>query len=259
MRRICIIAAAVATLAAGAVAYAGTTQNTYTAGFAFHENGTGSATKPVAVGFTQTYGAANAAAGMRAAPLTDIKLTIEGLKVDPGPFPTCSIAKILAAKSDAGCPKASIVATGSIVAALGDNTLQGPGTPCTPLLHVWNGGHGNLIFFFVVEGTHQCGGLQTGAAAPWIATVRNADGGMVENTPLPPDVSTDAGNIGAYGSLTSETLQWLKLTRKVHGKAIPFMESTGCRGGSRPYSVSFTATDAAGETLTGSASGKSKC
>jgi hypothetical protein len=196
---------------------------------------------------------------MRAAPLIGLDFTIGGLKINPGPFPTCSEAKILAAKSDTGCPKGAEVATGTVSAALGDNTLAGPGTPCTPLLDVWNAGHDNLVFFFVVEGTHQCGGLQTGAAAPWLGSARTKGGALLIHTPLPPDVSTNAGNIGAYGSLQGETLNWFKLTKKVGHKVIPFIASTGCSHGARPFTVGYTATDAAGEMLTSSVTGSGKC
>ena len=259
MRRIILATTLLAALAGAAVAFGGTTANTYTAGFAFNEHGSGTAKKPEAVGFTQTLGAANATAGMRAAPLINLNFTLAGLKINQGPFPTCSAASILAAKSDTGCPKGAQVASGTVTAALGDNTLSGPGTPCTPLLDVWNEGHGKLVFFFVIEGTYQCGGLQTGAAAPWIATIKNAGAGIDVSIPLPADVSTNAGNIGAYGSLQAETLRWFKLTKRVGHKLIPFLESTGCRSGGRPYTVNFTATDAAAENLTGSVTGSSKC
>lgn len=259
MRRIILATAVLAALAGAAVACAGTTQNTYTAGFTFHQSGAGTPKKPVPVGITETLGAANATPGMRAAPLIDLKFTLGGLKINQGPFPTCSEAKILAAKSDTGCPKGAEVATGTVRAALGDDTLAGPGTPCTPLLDVWNAGHGHLLFFFVLEGTHQCGGLQTGAAAPWLGSARTKGGTLVIDTPLPPDVSTDAGNIGAYGSLQAETLHWFKLTKKVGHKVIPFIASTGCSHGARRFTVSYTATDAAAETLTSSVTGSGKC
>jgi hypothetical protein len=259
VRRILIAAIALAALVAAGAAYAATTANTYTARFSFNEKGAGTAKNPVAVGFSQTLTAANAVTGSRAAPLINIQVTLPGLKANPKYFATCSAAKILAAKNDTVCPKAAEVATGTVTAELGDNTLAGAGTPCTPILDVWNGGGGKLNFFFVVQGTHQCGGLQTGSTAPYTGTLVQHGNNLIQNTPLPPDVSTNAGNIGAYGSLTLESLKWFKLTKKVHGKTIPFLESTGCAGGSRAVKVAFTATDAAGETLTGSAATSGKC
>ena len=259
MRRILIAATALAALVAAGVAYAQTTSNTYTAHFSFNEKGAGTAKKPVPAGFSETLTAANVVQGDRAAPLIDIQVTLSNMKANYQYFPTCSAAKILAAKNDSVCPKGAEVATGGVTAELGDDTLAGAGTPCTPILDVWNGGGGKLNFFFVIAGTHQCGGLQTGATAPYTGTLVQHGSTLVQNTPLPADVSTDAGNIGAYGSLTLENLKWAKLTKKVEGKTIPFLESTGCHGGSRPVKVAFTATDAAGETLTGSATTAGKC
>ena len=259
MRRIIIALTVIAALAGAAVAYAATVSNTYTASFSFNQSGGGTAKKPVAAGFTQVYHVANAVSGMRAAPLTDIKITMPDMKINPKPFPTCSAAKIIAAKSDTGCPKGALVATGTVTAELGDNTLTGAGTPCQPVLDVWNAGGGKVNFFFVISGTHQCGGLQTGSTAPYTGTFKQAGSGLTQDVPLPPDVSTDAGNIGAYGSLTDENLKWAKLTTKVNGKVVPFLESTGCSGGSKHITIAWTATDAAGDSLKASSATTAKC
>jgi hypothetical protein len=259
VRRIIIAVTMIAALTGATVAYAATVANTYKVSFSFNQSGAGTAKKPVAAGFTQTYNVANATPDMRAAPLTDIKTTLPNMKINPKPFPTCSAAKIIAAHADTVCPKGALVATGTVTAELGDNTLTGAGTPCMPILDVWNAGGGKVNFFFVISGTHQCGGLQTGATAPYTGTFKQSGNGLVQDVPLPADVSTDAGNIGAYGSLTYEYLKWSKLTTKVNGQTVPFLESTGCSHGSKPVSVAFTATDAANESLTGSATTTGKC
>lgn len=263
MRRIIIMATALGALALAAAAYATATSNTYTAAFSFNQKGAGTAKSPVPMGFTETLTAANTTTGLRAAPLTDIKITLPDAKFNPNlPIPTCSQATIIAAKSDAGCPKGALVAQGSVVAELGDNTLSaGQSTPCQPILDVWNAGHGKLNFFFVISGAaHQCGGLQTGATAPWTGTVSQHGSTLIQDTPEPPDVSTSAGNLpGTYGSLTNEVLKWFKITAKVKGKTEALIESTGCPGGSKNVSVAFTATDAQGETLPGSATATGKC
>ncbi len=260
MRRLIIAASTLAVLALAAAAYAAATANTYSATFTFNQKGAGTAKKPVPMGFTQVYNVANATAGLRAAPLTDISTTIPNITVNPKPFPTCSAAKIIAAHNDTVCPKGALVATGYVVAELGDNTLTGPGTQCSPLLDVWNAGGGQLNFYFVIEGAHQCGGLQTGATNPYPGTFKKSGSSIIEDVPEPPDVSTSAGNIpGTYGSLTYEVLKWSKLTTKVKGKVVPFLASTGCSGGSKQVAVTFTATDAQGETLTGNATAAGKC
>ena len=76
-------------------------------------------------------------------------------------FPTCSLAKIEAAKTDTGCPKGSLVATGSITALIGpttDPSASNPNVaPCKPLLHAYNGGPGKVVFFFVDQAPdHTC-------------------------------------------------------------------------------------------------------
>ena len=60
------------------------------------------------------------------------------------------------------------------------------------------------------------------------------------NTPIPQSVSFPLS--GVEGSLTSETLHWMKLTKKLkNGKTVAYGASVGCKNGSRPYSVTFTA------------------
>ena len=115
MRRIIIIATALGALALAAVAYAQATSNTYTAAFSFNQKGAGTAKSPVPMGFTETLTAANTTSGLRAAPLTDIKITLPDAKYNFNlPVPTCSAAKIIAAKSDSGCPKGALVAQGAV-------------------------------------------------------------------------------------------------------------------------------------------------
>ncbi len=246
MRRIIIATAALAVLVAAGVATATTTLNfnSYGGSLTVAPSAAGSAAKPSPAGFTEALAAASAQPGLNAAPLVDIKLTLYGLKLDSKDFPTCSVASIVAAQTDTGCPKGSLVASGSIVAAVGPTSLTGPTIPCDPLLHVYNAGGGELTFFFVISGAHQCAGQVTGAAAPYPGTLVPGRGGtLIQNTPLPPDTSTDAANINLYASLTAEHLVWSKATKKVHGKTVSFLSSVGCKAGKRPWSISYTATN----------------
>ncbi len=89
--------------------------------------------------FTEKY-VASGTGGNRTAPLTDIKTMVYGIVTNGKGFPTCSLAKIQAAKSDTVCPKGALVATGSITALLGPDDrperLGSPASlPCNPLLH----------------------------------------------------------------------------------------------------------------------------
>jgi hypothetical protein len=240
-------------------AYAATTGlNTYTAKIGFSPNKAGSAKAPSALGFTENYAAAGNN-GNRTAPLTDVKTTIYGLTVNQKSFPTCSEASIANAHSDTGCPKGSLVATGSVTAILGpvsSPSAATPGTiPCNPLLHVYNGGKGTLVFFFVDQApAHTCGPLQTGAVPPYVGSVKTVGKNLVEDTPVPAYVSFPI--TGVEASLTSLNLHFLKASSK--GKAA--IASTACKAGKRPYSVAFTAESAPGSAPeTQAIAGASKC
>ena len=262
MRRIIIIiAAGVAVLATASAAYAAL--NTYTANLAFSPSKAGSAKSPSPLGFVQSLGAASTTPGNRAAPLTDIKTTIYGVVANPKNFPTCSVGKIVSnhLRWDKACPPNSRVASGPVQARLGPaNTLVGLGTPCNLVLNAYNGGNGKVVFFFqtapVAPAKYTCGGLPTGASAPWTGSATRSGKNLVLDIPLPPDVSTKAGNIrGLYGSLVRLNLAWRKLTTRVGVKSVGFVQSVGCKGGKRPWSVKFTAVKAGSKTVSGS----SKC
>lgn len=244
MRRIMIIgAAAVAVLAVAGVAYAAAF-NSYSAKLTFSPSKAGSKSKASPLAFTENLGA-KGVSGNRAAPLVDIKTTIYGIRSNAKDFPTCSASKITAnpAKWDKACPKGSLVATAPVNSQLGPTDLSKPGSPCKPFLHVYNGGKGKLVFFFVIiPPKYTCATLQTGAAAPYVGTVKQVGNNLVTDVPLPPDVSTKAGGLtGVYGSLINEALTFKKLTKKVKGKTVGYQESFACKSGKRPYVVQYTA------------------
>jgi hypothetical protein len=260
LRRIVVIATALAVLGAAVSAYAATSGlNAYTAKLKFSPN------KAVgSLGFNQTY-TAGGTSGNRTAPLTDIKTKIYGLKTDGKDFPTCSLAKIANAKSDTSCPSGALIASGAITAILGpvaDQSASAPGTlPCDPLLHVWNAGQGKVVFFFVTTPSHSCAGgaIQTGTVAPFPGTVKTVGKTLVMDTPIPSYVSFPLS--GVEGSLTSETLAWKHLTKKLkNGKTAATITSFGCKKGKRPFSVAFTAESGpGGSSSTQTVSGTAKC
>ncbi len=240
MRRIALIAVAVGMLVAAGAAYAASQINTYTATLAFTK-GKGTPSKPVPVGYTQHY-IAKGTSGNRTAVLTDIKTTIYGLKADGKDFPTCSLNKIAAAKSDTGCPKGAKVASGFITSTVGSSkNFTQPGAACDPLLDVWNSGQGKLTFFFVVTPSHPClsGALKTGDVGPYPGTYKTQGKNLVVDVPVPRYISFPVG--GLAGSLETEHLVWAKLTKKVKGKTVAAVASVGCQGKKRPYSIAFTA------------------
>jgi hypothetical protein len=262
LRRIMILGTALTAVlvaASVAVAVAATGTNSYTAGFSYKPNKAGSKHKPASLGFTETLTATNNNSSDRAAPLTDIKTSIYGLKSNAKHFPTCNGNQMTAQKSDSFCNPKALVATGPVNAILGNSTLQGAGTPCNPFLHVWNGGHGTLWFFFTTGGQYQCAGLKTGATAAYAGHISQHGKYMVTDVPLPPDVSTSVANIpNFYGSLIKEVLTFKNLKTKFHHKTIGINESTGCLKGKRPTIVQFTATTPSG-SQTETVNGSTKC
>jgi hypothetical protein len=217
--------------------YAGTTQT--------FSKGVGSKKKPVAIGFKQTLVANNVDSTKAAAVLIDIKTRIYGLVSNAKSFPTCSATRMEALKSDSFCPTLSKFAAGHVNSLLGDPTLlKATRIKCTPDLDVFNAGGGKLWFFFTTHSALQCAGLTTGATPPYPGTITQQGKYQVTDVPLPPDVSTKVANQpNFYGSLIKETLNWSKLTTRVHGKLVGNNVSIGCIKGKRPWSIAFTSTD----------------
>jgi hypothetical protein len=242
LRRIILAATTIVVLVAAAGAYAATALNTYTGSLTFHSSKPGTPAKPSPASFEELFHVANVNAALNAAPVTDIKLKMYGLRIDFKDFPTCSLAKVTATNG-AGCPAKSLVVSGPINALLGSPSLTGAGLNCNPLLNGWNAGGGKVVEFLMISAAHSCSGLQTGAAAPYVVTFRKSGNYLLQDAPLPPDVSTNAGNLGDYSSILTNDLMWLKVTRKVKGKTVAFLSSTGCMHGTRPYSMTFTATN----------------
>ena len=260
MKRMIIIGTAVAVLGAAAAALAASKFNNYSGSkLVIAPAAAGSKAKPVALGMTEVL-KAGAPAGDRAAPLTNIKVTIYGVKLDAGNLPVCTDAKIESNKTNAlgGCSKGSLVGTGPVHSELGPATdpSGAKGTACNPFLNVFNGGPKTQVFYFWTKSANDCGGLTTGATAPYDGKISYSGGNAVINVPLPPDISTKVANQpGLYGSLISETLTFSK---KVAGKT--YMAGIGCKGGKRAWSITFTATlynNGGSETQT--VKGSSKC
>ena len=98
-----------------------------------------------------------------------------------------------------------------------------------------------MYFFVDVAPDHACAGgaITTGTVGPFQGTIKTVRQEPHHNTPIPDYVSFPLS--GVEGSLTSETLNWLKVTKKVNGKTDAYNASVGCKNGKRPYSHTFTA------------------
>ncbi len=244
MRRIIIGLTAAALLVTASAAFAAA--NSYHASISFSPGKAGSPKKPVPTSMVQNLSASPVAPNKRAAPLTDIKTTIYGLKSTvTKKTPKCTDVQINATHDDTSCPNGALVATGRVHSLLGGPDLTSSVyTPCNPYLDVWNGGPGKLWFFFLTHSALDCGGLTTGSTAPYLGTVKQVGKNLVVDVQLPPDISTKVANhTGLYGSLIQETLNYRK----------PFQASFACKAGRRPYAVKYTAHGVPTRTVTGSA------
>ena len=230
-----------------AVAVAATGAEHLHGGLLFKPNKAGSKHKPVPVGFTETLTAANNTPGLRAAPLTDIKTSIYGLVSNAKRLPHLQRGQDDAAQSGQLCPKGALVATGPVNSKVGDTTLNGQGSPCNPFLHVWNGGHGTLWFFFTTGDTHRAlrpEDRRDGRVSP--ATSRSTASTWSPTCRCRRTSRRTFANIGLYGSLIKEVLTFKNLKTKVHHKTVGINSSIGCLKGKRPMTVRYTATTPSG-------------
>jgi len=261
LKRFAVAAATVAAvLVAAGAAFAATTINNYKASYTFSGK-KGTASKPAKVSFNQTINVTPGTPGDRTGILHKITTKIDGVKVQASNASkyTCTAAKINATSNDTKCPKAALVATGAIKATLGSATsFTAPGQACDPELHVWNGGHKKLIFFFVDTGSHQClgGQLHTGEVPPWTAKYKQSGKNLDVTIPIPNTVDYPLGTSGdEVGSLSFEHLHWI--SKKQAGKYD--IVSTGCKSAKRKYSFSFNASLPGQPAQTSKTSGSAAC
>ena len=257
MRRLAIIGTAIAVLGATCAAYAATHFNNYKGSKLAISRGSKSALSMV-----ETL-KASAPSGDRAAPLTDVKLTIYGVKLDSGKLPVCTDALIVKKKTnpDGGCPKGSLIGNGPVHSMLGPSSTSSSSASagvvaCNPYLHIFNGGPKRQVFYYYTKSATDCHGLTTGATQPFDGHISYSHGNAVVNIPQPADVSTRVANVpNYYGSLITATYTFAKT---VNGKA--YTVGTGCKRGKRPWSITFTAKNYnGGGSDTQTVKGSSKC
>ncbi len=257
MRRLIIIGTVLTALVGATAAYAAFS-NTYSGSkIDLAPKVAGSSAHPASVGETEVLKAGSTTSGNRAAPLIDIKTTIYGVKTNGKKLPVCTDKMIEAntTQYDAACPKGSMIGSGPVSSLLGpaSDPSASKGTACNPFLHVYNGGPKTQVFFFVTNAAHQCGGLRTGATAPYDGHISYKGKNLVINVPLPPDISNKVANqVGLYGSLIAETLVFPKSTK--------YMDSVACAAhGKRAWSIQYTDQTYNGGTETETVKGTDKC
>jgi hypothetical protein len=260
-RKVFVLAALMALVAICGAAYAATSSagNKYTASVSAKAKG--SKSKPAATSVTEKFGVKNLKSGQNAYPVTNIKTTIGGIKVEnASAYATCSASKINAAGNSKGwnkvCSSKSQVASGPVNATIytaKDTSPTGDVIKnCKLTVNVYNDGKGKLTFF-LTTGSGKCGPLNTGAAKAWTSTYKSSGSSLVLNVPIPADASTNAGGLGAWAAINSETLNFKKLDTKKK----PLIVSTGCTS-KRSWKMAFTASTGS-KKVSNTVSGKSGC
>jgi hypothetical protein len=144
-------------------------------------------------------------------------------------FPKCTVAEIDEAQSDEGCPEGSLIADGDLTALVGpENDFSNPGAECKKTVHLYNAGQ-NKVANILVGPADECVGV--GYLPPWELTWSNkggVQGGQVLLNPIPPNISHPLP--GVLGSTVHLVTRYKKLTTKVKGKTVGYLESIGCKG-----------------------------
>ncbi len=266
LRLVVIIGTAAAVLVGAGAAYA--SFNGYGGSvLTFASKGAGSPTHPAILSMTEKL-QVNGPSGERAAPLTNIKLRVYGVRTNGNLFATCTDSQIEAnpVKYERACPPQSTVGQGPVASELGPSgDPSQAGTACNPYLKVFNGGKSTEVFFFTTApdapSQNTCAGLRTGSTAPYDGHISYAGKWWTLNISLPPDISTEVANLpGLYGSLMSEALSPISETKTINGQKRGYMESIACQSGKRPWSITYTAPDyGTGANETQTVSGSAHC
>ena len=242
MRRVAmLVVAVVSVLALTAVAIAQTTQeNTYkVTGSVTPKAKPGSKTKPVPVAVSFSYQVGEKS-GLQPSAIDRYKISFYGVRaVNGDKFPKCTADQISqAGNSDAGCPKGSLVGSGTIdnfVYADSDPSGQQGGFKCAKKVNIYNSGKGKGALF-VFGDPNQCGGVGALPAFP-ISYVKGDGGGTALQFTVPKTVLHPiAGLSVAVRDVTSKIK---KLTVKKNGKTYAYYESVKCSGKARPVKVTF--------------------
>jgi hypothetical protein len=232
--------AGLATFALASAAYAQTTAtNQYTvSGGTSARGGTAARPKPANLRFTFTL----AANGVVPQVVKTYTIKVEGGRVNWSIVPGCSAARMDDAGTDAGCPAAAKVGSGTLKALIGATGQPvADAQDCTLPFKIYNSGGGRAALWIKTQGGCPVPVAQT-VPARW--TRSGTTGGLTFTVPdlLRHQVGLDLPVVSA-----SATIQKIVKTKK--GKKVGFLESTGCKDGKRDFSVRFTTDDGTSQTI----------
>lgn len=232
--------AGVATLALASAAYAqSTTPNQYTvSGGTSIRGGTKAKPKAADLKFNFTLAAGDTVPQV----VKTYTIKVEGGRVNWKILPGCAAAKMDAASSDASCPAAAKVGSGTLTALIGSTGQpRSQAQTCTLPFKIYNSGGGKAALWIKTEGGCPVPVAQS-VPAKW--TQSGTTGGLTFTVPdlLRHQVGLDLPVVNAKATIS-------KITKTVKGKKVGFLESTGCKDGKRDFSVQFTTDDGQSQTI----------
>ncbi len=236
-----LVVAVIAVFAITAVAFAQSAAvNEYTVDGAVSAHG-GSKKKPKAGGLKFTF--TTSAGDLVPNVIKTYKITFSGGRVNTQVAKTCTAASMDQAQSDGNCPKGSLIGTGEInnfVSKSGD-PIAGA-TRCKLPLKIYNAGK-NKAALWIKTGPPDCiAAVAQSIDAKWSS---NSKGASLSFT-VPDGLRHQ---LGLELPVVSTTSTIKKITKKIKGKTVGYLESIGC-GKSKKRVISATFTDEGGRSVT---------
>lgn len=239
MRKPALLFAVAALAVLGIVATALAVTNTYTVTGSVSPTAAGSTKKPVPVGikFNYTVGEVD---NQRPAPVDKYKIKFDGLFVNTDAFKGCTAQAINAAGSDAPCPAAAKMGSGSISAIIGaSNDPSQNSLKCYLAMTFYNSRKNHAALY--IKGTQNAPAGRNCPAeisqAIDAAFVRSSTGTtlqfVVQKSLLHPINGFDSSVVNVQSTI-------LRKTAKVKGKKVGYYQAQGgCKKGKRAITVTF--------------------
>lgn len=227
-----LVVAVVAMFSFAAVAFAQSTAvNQYTVDGSVSAKG-GSKKKPKPGGLTFKF--TTSAGDLVPNVIKTYKITFTGGKVNTQVAKNCTAQQMDQAQSDSGCPKGSLIGTGTIGDAVGTS-----GNPfssavyCDLPVKIYNSGN-NKAALWIKTGPPQC---LAAVAQSVPATWKNSSKGSALIFTVPDGLRHQ---LGLDLAVTSAKTSFKKITKKIKGKTVGYFESIGCKDKKRDITATFT-------------------
>jgi hypothetical protein len=244
------LATAVVVLACAATAFAQQV-NTYTVTGKTTPAKAGSKKKPIPISLNFDY-TVGEESGQRPSPVKRYTIGFYGVQSNGGLFPKCTAAQLNAAQSDSGCPRGSLVGTGTVINETGaSNNPTDKSIACNLNLKVYNAGQGRAALWL------QGGPTQIVRGKPCVIAINQAidaryvrhPGGTALQFEVPANLLHPVGGLDNAVVRVESTIK--RMTVRRGGKLRGYYESIGCRKGQRQISVDFLSE--AGQSVTATA------